>query len=116
MCYPEYAHDLGEFCSLVSSSGSCGDAGTYTVSVTQDIPAEAEGYSSYFSMVTIKLFLNYDAACASGSGGNSAYFMMGVAAVPAVGLMGLFMYGRRRRRPLIVLDEGEKNHPFVEMA
>ena len=113
VCYPEYAQDLGEFCNLASGSSTCGDAGTYTVSVSQDIPAQAEGYSSYFSMATVKLLMNYDAECARGSG-NSGYFMMGVAAVPAVGIAALFMY-RRRRRPLIVLNEDETDHNFVEM-
>jgi hypothetical protein len=120
MCFDSYKQDAGSICDLISSeSVACGAAGDYTISESFTIPEEANKISSMWSLFTIKVYIGDEEACQqeASSSSSSAYLMVGVAGLLGVGGVSFFM--RRKRRPLIVLEEdGEGNGQsrFIEMG
>mmetsp|Transcript_9135 Transcript_9135/g.19154 ORF Transcript_9135/g.19154 Transcript_9135/m.19154 type:complete len:228 (-) Transcript_9135:369-1052(-) len=122
VCFDEYAQDGGKVCDLISStSGSeCGSAGEYQIDQEFDIPDEVTNHSWAMAFVTIKVLINNEEACTQNatSDSSSAFMATGMASLFAVGGLSLY-FMRRRKRPLLVLDEtmyGERRIAgFVEM-
>lgn len=121
MCFDSYKQDAGKICDLISSEEvDCGAAGDYTISESFVIPEEANQISSMWSFFTIKVYIGDEEACEqeASSSSSSAYLMVGVASLLGVGGVSLY-FMRRKRRPLIVLNEdGEGNGQsrFIELG
>jgi LPXTG-motif cell wall-anchored protein len=119
-CFDKYKQEVGTICDMISSETvACGVAADdYTLSKSFDIPEEANKVSYLWSMITIKVFIGDEESCEQETGSSSSgYLMVGVAGMFAVGGVSLY-FMRRRRRPLIVLDEdgeGTSQHRFIEM-
>lgn len=124
ICFDEYAQSGGNICNLISTSdgSDCGSAGQYSIDQEFDIPDEVANHSWLMRFVTIHVLIGNEEACtqdATSSSSSSAGFLtLGVASLFAVGGMSLF-FMRRRRKPLIVLEEDAvtDNHviSFVQM-
>lgn len=122
ICFDEYAQSGGNICNLISTSdgSSCGSAGKYSIDQEFDIPDEVTNHSWLMRFVTIRVLIGNEEACTqdatSSSSSTAGFLTVGVASLFAVGGMSLFM--RRRRKPLIVLEEDAlDNHviSFVQM-
>ena len=123
ICFDQAQQDVGEICNLISNAdgNDCGTAGSYTVDQTFEIPEEAQAFSSVWSMFTIKVLIDDEESCQQEvDSSNAAFLMVGVGSVFVVS--GLY-FMRRRKKPLLVLDESEDEvnfegtprHHFVEM-
>mmetsp|Transcript_22488 Transcript_22488/g.41858 ORF Transcript_22488/g.41858 Transcript_22488/m.41858 type:complete len:218 (-) Transcript_22488:92-745(-) len=117
-CLNQYAQEVGSICNYITSTSGdeCGSAGEYTITQTFEIPEEAQKYKSLFSMATVKVLVGDDEDCEQS---RSAYLTVGVASLFAVSGVSLY-FMRRRKRPLLVLDDeedgqGTAQHRFIEM-
>lgn len=113
-CPDQWSLEEGSICDWVTSTdgSDCGTQGTYTVSHEIDIPEEANDFSAYFtSLITIKAIIGDEDACEQSA--TAASLTYGVASLFCVSGLSLF-YVRRRRKPLLVLEESNDN--FVEMT
>jgi hypothetical protein len=117
ICFDKYAQDAGNICNLILSTGSaCGTAGDYTIETEFELPEEVKNINWMWNMITVKVLVGDEEVCEQNAA-TSAYFTVGFASLFAVGGMSLY-FMRRKKRPLIVLDddaEGEGQHRFVEM-
>lgn len=124
ICFDQYKQDAGEICNLISNAdgNDCGTAGSYTVNETFEIPEQAQSISSIWSMFSIKVLIDDEESCQQeADSSNAAFLMVGVGSLFLVSGM-YFM--RRRKNPLLVLNEddeeeanldGTPRHHFVEM-
>ena len=130
ICFEEYTQSGGNICNLISTSdgsSDCGSAGQYVIEQEFDIPDEVNNRSWWMTFVTIRVLVGNEDACtqdatsSSSSTSSSAFIGVGIASLFAVGGLSIFThFMRRRKRPLIVLEENAlaDNHAtsFVQMV
>mmetsp|Transcript_26034 Transcript_26034/g.61191 ORF Transcript_26034/g.61191 Transcript_26034/m.61191 type:complete len:229 (-) Transcript_26034:374-1060(-) len=125
LCLDEYAQNGGSICDFISTTdgSECGSAGTYVIDQEFDVPEMVTDHSWLMRLVTIRVLINDEEACtqnATTNASSSAFMATGMASLFAVGGLGLY-FMRRRKRPLLVLDEAAYRHTdqhvgrFVQM-
>mmetsp|Transcript_18098 Transcript_18098/g.43797 ORF Transcript_18098/g.43797 Transcript_18098/m.43797 type:complete len:258 (+) Transcript_18098:246-1019(+) len=129
MCYPEYKQDGGNICDIITKDSSktnsggdssCdGSTGTYSIvdGTSFPVPSEAEKYIGSSSMsfgVTVKVLVGGDEECTQESTVDNSAAFMGYGVASLLGVAGTALYFmKKRRRPLLVLEDADKS--FVEM-
>jgi hypothetical protein len=120
ICFDEYTQSGGNICNLISTSdgSDCGSAGQYVIEQEFDIPDEVKNRSWLMTFVTIRVLVGNEDACTqdatSSSSTSSAFIGVGIASLFAVAGLSVFThFMRRRKRPLIVLEEDAIS--FVQM-